>query len=254
MTNRPRWLEICQENLIPLLEHTTASLSERKDLDAHVRIAPLLASYHLHQGVLSSIEANEKGRHSVAMAMLRQCVEALTIVDVGLQPPEFATDVLLSWLEDRLTQGQIRKKLEAERWPQYGCGLWQEAWAEYFVNLARAVQPYAHYSRALMGWQFSVPATIPEPGPDEAMHVYAHIGSNAKDLLKGARVSLFVALVGWTVARLLEENGIFCPMRGEKLKEWGKSIGASDLLDGAASSWADVFLPHLWFYDQGFCL
>jgi hypothetical protein len=98
------------------------------------------------------------------MALLRQCVEALTIVDVGLQPHEFATDVLLSWVEDRLTQGQIRKKLEAERWPQYGCGLWQESWGEYFGNLARAVQPYAHYSRTLMGWQFSVPATISEPG------------------------------------------------------------------------------------------
>jgi hypothetical protein len=164
LTNQSRWLEICQENLIPLLEHTSASLSERNDLDAHVRIAPLLASCHLHQCVLSSVDANEKGRHSVAMALLRQCVEALTIVDVGLQPHEFATDVLLSWVEDRLTQGQIRKKLEAERWPQYGCGLWQESWGEYFGNLARAVQPYAHYSRTLMGWQFSVPATISEPG------------------------------------------------------------------------------------------
>ncbi len=87
-----------------------------------------------------------------------------------------------------------------------------------------------------------------------SVHVYAHIGSNTQDLLKGARVSLFVTLVGWTVARLLEENEIVCPMRGEKLKEWGKSIGASELLDGVTSSWTDVFLPHLWFYDQDFRL
>lgn len=236
------------------MEHTSASLYERNDLNAHVRIAPLLASYHLHQCVLSSVDANEKGRHSVAMALLRQCVEALTIVDVGLQPHEFATDVLLSWVEDRLTQGQIRKKLEAERWPQYGHGLWQEPWAEYFGNLARAVQPYAHYSRTLMGWQFSVPATVSAPKPDERIVVYAHVGSDSKDLLKGARISLFVTLVGWTVARLLEENEVSCPMQGEELKEWGKSIGASDLLDGGTSSWADVFLPHLLFYDQGFRL
>ena len=254
MTNRPRWLEICQENIIPLLEHTSASLLERKTLDVHVRTAALLASYHLHQCVLSSVDANEKGRHSVAMALLRQCVEALTIVEVGLQPQEFATDLLRSWIEDLLTHGQIRKKLEAERWPHYGHGLWQESWAEYFGNLARAVQPYAHYSRALMGWQFSMPATSPTPKPDEGTIVYAHIGSNTKDLLKGARVSLFVTLVGWTVARLLEENMVLCPMRGEKLKKWGESIGASDILDSATSAWADVFLPHLLFNDQGFRL
>lgn len=254
MTNRPRWLEICQENLIPLLEHTSASLSERNDLAADVLIAPLLASFHLHQCVLSSVDANEKGRHSVALALLRQCVEALTIVEVGLQPHEFAADVLLSWVEDRITQGQIRKRLETERWPQYGHGLWQESWAEYFGNLARAIQPYAHYSRALMGWQFSVPATILAPRPDEGAIVYAHVSPNTKDLLRGARVSLFITLVGWTVARLLEENGIRCPMHGEKLKEWGESLGASDLLDGATSAWADVFLPHMWFFDQDFRL
>jgi hypothetical protein len=251
LTKRPRWLEICHQNLIPLLEHTSASLSERNDLDPHVRTAPLLASYHLHQCVLSSVDANEKGRYSVAMALLRQCIEALTIVDAGLQPGGFATEVLLSWRQGQSRQGQIRKTLEAERWPLYGRGLWQEPWAEYFGNLARAVQPYAHYSPTLMGWQYSVPATVQAQG-DEPIAVRSYIGLNAKDLLKGARVSLFISLVGWTVARLLERNDISCPMRGEKLTEWGKSIGNSDLLDGSTSCWPDVFLPHLFFYDEEF--
>ena len=89
MVDQPRWLQICQANLIPLLEHTSASFNQSNDLNANVRITSILASYHLHQCILSSIDANEKGRHSVAIALLRQCIEALTIVDVGLQSHEF---------------------------------------------------------------------------------------------------------------------------------------------------------------------
>jgi hypothetical protein len=247
-------LKVCHENLIPLLEHTSASISEREDLTAYVRIAPLSASYHLHQCTLSSIDANENGRYSVAMALLRQCVEALTIIEVGLQSSEFATSVLDAWLKDKLTPGQIRKKLETEVWSKYEFGLWEESWSEYFGNLARAVQPYAHYSHKLMGWQFTTPAIIPTPEPGEDTVFYAGIGLDNKDFLKGARISLFITLVGWTVARLLEENGVLCPMRGEKLKEWGESIGASEILDGEISSWSDIFLPHLWFDSADFQL
>lgn len=256
MANQPLWLRISTQNLIPLLEHTSACISERTDLAVHVRSVPLLASYHLHQCILSSIDANEKGRYSVAMALLRQCVETLTIVEVGFQSPKFATNIISGFSEGRFTQGQIRQKLESEIWNKYGVGLWSESWSEYYGNLARAVQPYAHYSHTLMGWQYAMPTTAPEPKSvsEKGTIFYAQIGLDIKDFLKGARVSLFITLIGWTIARLMEENKIPCPMQGEKLKEWGKSIGSSDILDGETSSWSDVFLPYLWFNDKNFQL
>lgn len=252
MIYQPTWLKICQSTLLPLLEHTSASISERKDINAHVLTTSMLASYHLHQCILSSIDLNKKGYYSVAMALLRQCVEALTIVEVGLQSSKFATNVITEWSEGRVTQGQIRKKLENEIWPNYGFGLWQESWSDYFGNIARVVQPYAHYSHLLMGWQFSLPATNPEPKSNENTTLYASIGLNNKDFLKGARISLFITLIGWTIARLLEENNFECPMQGKKLMKWGESIRTSDILDGETSSWPDLFLPHLWFFDQDF--
>lgn len=247
---RPEWLYTCGAVLQPLLEHTSASISERTDLSPSIRNAPLLASFHLHQSIMASTEANNQGWHSVALALLRQCIEALTIVEAGLQSREIATPLLKDWLGGKTSQGRMRANLEAACWPRYGHGLWGESWVEFFGNLAKAVQPYAHYSHVLMGWQYATPDVVPRPCNGDDTIIDARIGFHSYDALKALRIHLYTAILGWGLARMLEENSISCPMHGEKLKAWGRSIATSELLDGSRSSWGDTILPHLFFFDD----
>ena len=167
-----------------------------------------------------------------------------------MQPEGLATSLLSEWLHGKTSQGNMRAKLEAACWPRYGQGLWSESWPQFFGNLAKAIQPYAHYSHVLMGWQYATPAVGPRLYNGEDIIIDARIGLNSYDALKALRISLYTAMLGWALARMLEANSISCPMHGEKLEEWGRSIAVSELLDGSRSSWGDILLPHLWFFDD----
>jgi hypothetical protein len=65
-----------------------------------------------------------------------------------------AEPLLEAWKTGKKSQGELRRALQREIWPSYGTGLWNEPWAEFYANLAQAVQPYAHYTQQLQGWQF----------------------------------------------------------------------------------------------------
>src|SRR5262249_44087650 len=84
--------------------------------------------------------ANRRGKHSAAICLVRQPVEALTIAEIGLQSPQFAEPLLMAWKDGKKSHGELRKALEQSVWPKYGTGLWDETWAEFYGNLARAVQ------------------------------------------------------------------------------------------------------------------
>ena len=74
---------------------------------------------------------------------------------MALQKPGLAEPVLSDWKDGKKSHGELRKVLEREVWPRYDAGLWSKPWPEFYANLARAVQPYAHYTPELQGWQFS---------------------------------------------------------------------------------------------------
>jgi hypothetical protein len=129
-------------------------------------VIPQLAVFHLDACLNASIEANAALTPTVAMCLLRQCVETLTIIDVGLQPSKYRDPVLDTWHEGKKTTGALRKDLEQEIWPRYGPGIWDESWSEYFSNLAQAVHPHAHYTSQLKGGRYPLsPLTFPPTDP-----------------------------------------------------------------------------------------
>ncbi len=246
----PDWLNISNQSLLLIIEHTVASLEERQDIDPKYRLAPVLAAAHLHQAIRASIQSNLAGHHSVAIALLRQCVEAITVIEIGLQNSELMETLLDSWRKDK-GHGTLRKRLQTEKWSNYGPGLWGEPWEEYFGNLALAIQPYAHYTELLMGWQYVLPPVIKNDVETNPIELYAAWGLDKVDQIKLIRIQLFQALVGWTLARLLEENSVACPMHGIHLAKWGNMLRSSELFDDPninyREHWKDQFLPFFWF-------
>ena len=93
--------------------------------------AACLALYHFLQCLQTSQFANVKEFYSVAMGLLRQCVESLSIVELGLVNEPQAVRIQKLW-EDGKQVGEVRRWLEVNVWPRYGSGLWNEPWREYF--------------------------------------------------------------------------------------------------------------------------
>ena len=161
---KPKWLTFTDKLIGPLFPIASGVLDSKKSANMHLSQIPTMALFHLFGCLYASIEANERGQHSVAICLIRQCVEALTLIDLGLQEPSYREPLLEKWETGKKSHGEIRKALEQDIWPNYGHGLWDEPWREYFGNLARAVQPYAHYSPEVMGWQMrgALPMYRPE--------------------------------------------------------------------------------------------
>jgi hypothetical protein len=196
-----------------------------------------------HAGCLeSSNYANRRGKHSAAICLVRQSVEALTIVEVGLQPPQFAEPLLFAWKAGKKTQGDLRKALERDVWPSCGKGLWDESWAEFYGNLARAVQPYAHYTPDLQGWQF---ATVDYDGGREFT---ATFGLETYDTLQATRITLFHMLLTWMLGRVLLAHGQNPDVlqRRESILTLGRALGASKLLFERGQWWCQL-APHMLF-------
>lgn len=241
MSHRPRWLALGEDLLGPVVH--VALITTRSLSFANEQVEPLahMAACHFVGCLEASIEANKQGRHSVAICLLRQCLEALTVFEVGLQSEAYAVPLLLDWSEGRKTTGLLRKSLEQNVWADYGNGLWDEPWSEYFGNLAKAVHPYAHYSPELQGWQWAVAI-------QRSTGAIMTIGMNTYDELRAARITLLHILLGWTVARILiahADNEI--ALRHQKqVHDVAVALASSDLLF-KQESWETQLTPHILF-------
>lgn len=203
---------------------------------------PYLAVCHVANAVKASALSNEQGMHSVAVCLVRQCVEAITIFEIGLQDRSFTEPLLMAWKEGSKSQGELRRSLENHVWTSYGTGLWEELWAEFFGNLARSVQPYAHYTPELQGWQF---ATVNYSGGHEFTVM---VGPGTYDALQASRVTLLHCLVGWAMARVL-----LASKRNSGIRQWsveidelGRALAKSKLLFHRAD-WGAQLAPHMLF-------
>jgi len=196
-----------------------------------------------HAGCLeTSGHANRRGKHSAAVCLIRQSVEALTIAEIALQSREFAERNLLGWKEGKKSHGELRKALEKEIWPHYGSGLWDEPWSEFYGNLARAIQPYAHYSSELQGWQF---VTVDYDGGRNFTATY---GLETYDPLQATRVTLFHMLLTYMLGRILLAHGKNADVvaRREEILGLGRALGSSKLLFQRGEWWTQL-APHLLF-------
>ena len=114
-----------------------------------VSSAPMLAHFFMLDTLLLANQANRDGMHANALALTRQCVEAISIIELGVCGHPDAQSVLLRWDSDQISPGNLRKWLQDNVWAEYGAGLWSEPWSTFMREFAGAVQPYAHYTRDL---------------------------------------------------------------------------------------------------------
>jgi len=241
MSDRPRWLTLGEDLLGPVVQ---VALTTTRNLSfGNPQVEPLahMAACHFVGCLETSIEVNKQGRHSVAICLIRQCLEALAVLEVGLQDEAYATPLLLDWSEGRKSSGLLRKNLEQNVWAGYGNGLWDETWSEYFGNLAQAVHPYAHYSAELQGWQWAV-VIQRETG------AVMTIGMDTYDELKAARITLLHVLLGWTAARILLAHGDneIALQHRRQVNELGVAIASSGLLF-QKEDWGVQLIPHIVF-------
>lgn len=216
--------------------------SQYQDLggDFHASMLPAFALRHLSDGIASALEANALGRHAVALGLTRGCVEALTIIELGLVANENSWGVLRAWHDGRKTQGDLRKYLEAAVWPTYGHGLWNEPWAEFAASLARSLQPYAHFSPELLQWQMKMISGSESLTERQGL---ALLGPGI-DPSKGERIGLLMSLTVWVLGRLALHHTSPPPGIRDEILGIGSVLATSRWLT-EGEDWADQLVPHI---------
>lgn len=237
---KPTWATLAQHILHPLKSATTERLCKSSIASAHLAILPRLALAHFLASVRASALASVECAYSVALAPLRHLVESLTIIELGLIP---ASEQLNGWAYGRTSQGKLRRWLESNAWGGYGSGLWDEPWSDFFGNLARAVQPYAHFSPELLQWQLAL-VESPVQTEDGGFEGKAVIG--AGDESKSVRIALLNSICIWCLGRLIlmygEED---MPELSADISELGVSLAESEWLVKRVN-WAEQLWPHVW--------
>ena len=242
----PLWFKIGEPMIWPCLQAVLSVLSTRRTGNLNLDHIPKCAAIHLIHCMEASIEINRRGRHAVAIGLVRQCVESLTLIDIGLQSLSLRDQLLEAWREEKKSHGQIRMELEREAWPRYGGGLWTETWAEFFGEFARAVQPYAHYTQLLQGWQFASPPGQQLTRSSEGNFLFiAQIGLNTYDGLKASRITLLHCLIAWAVARIMVANGYDGAINTKQIELLGNEMGKSEFLSRGALKWHQEFWPFM---------
>jgi len=166
--------------------------------DLQLQFIPHYAGKHCLESVRLSRLANEGGAHAVAVGLLRDAVEALSIVALGISHCPDKIQLLNKWNEERLSAGEIRKYLEEKVWPKMSVtGLWGESWASFWADLAGSVQPYAHFSPLRMRWHQHMQIINGE------WHLCINHPSGDFEIYRGSRVVAFQLLIFWAFAELV---------------------------------------------------
>jgi hypothetical protein len=238
MQGIPNWFVIGEPMIWTVIAKARRLTSAHSDV--RVRVASECAAIHLAHCLHASVEENRSGHHSVAIGLIRQCVEAVTIVELGLIPSDIGLALVEKW-KGAKTQGQLRQELARDIWPGYGKGLWNEPWGEYFGNLARAVQDYAHYSPALQGWQMVIEGDRRlREGAGGLLFGLMRYGFNTYDPGKATRVTLLHILLSWTVGRIINENKGTHP-ETQQIECLGRALAEADILGHGKLEWPHQF-------------
>ncbi len=239
----PMWYRQGQRLFWELPKYSFDTASGCKDLPLDIATTAVCASIHFIHCLNLSVEANQKGQHAVSIALVRQCVEALGVIELGvLKDRNVSAALLQAWKSDQKTAGALRKDLERAAWPIYGKGVWNESWAEYYSEFCKAVQPFAHYSAPLQGWQFAIEErSATEKGGD--IFLLARIGLDTYEANKATRITLLQCLLIWTMGRILMANVDKFPFSDE-IKRLGQALASATELSQGRESWAVQFWAH----------
>lgn len=241
----PEWFFISEEAVPQIMEHVANAVSNIR-MVPQVRSAPMLAHWFVLDTLLLANQANRQGMHANAVALLRQCVEAISIIELGLCRHADAEAILLKWDADGLTPGKLRAWLQDNVWSKCGTGLWNESWSTFMREFASAVQPYAHYGRDLAQWQLRLHRFYDATEPNKDSHAIVEMRPRAYDAQKATRITLFHALLHYTLGRIWltanpQDEGFATLMT-----RLGNALGKSRYLDGHQTNWGQQFWAMVW--------
>ncbi|QDZ10414.1 hypothetical protein [Devosia ginsengisoli] len=217
------------------------------NMQPQVRSAPMLAFWFLLDGLSLANRANREGMHANALALTRQCYEAIGVIELGVCGHPEAESVLLRWDDDRLTPGKLRAWLDANVWPNSGTGLWDEPWSDFMSQFSQAIQPYAHYGRGLAQWQLRLHRLDYGSNPEDDIKAIIEMAPRAYDAQKATRITLFHGLLTYVLARIWATRyGEQDVAMREEINQLGAALGRSRYLDGHQTDWHQQFWAMLW--------
>lgn len=247
----PEWF-LLGEQVTPLIMQRIADAVTANQMCPQVKHIPMLAHWFISDSLLLANRANRDGMHANAISLLRQCVEGISVIELGICGNLDAESKLLKWEDDGITAGQLRRWLQDNVWIHYGVGLWNESWHVFMREFAAAVQPYAHYGSSLAQWQirlhgFSEETT--EKGVIERGVI--EICPRAYDPQKATRITLFHSIILYIMGRIWmaqnQRDSEFISL----INNLGAALGKSRYLDGHSTDWSQQFWAMMWNRNGG---
>lgn len=237
----PDWF-IVSESITPEIWKRVGAAVGDCGLPVQYNYLPLQAYWFFVSSLTIAHDANRGGLHANALANTRLCIECLSIIEIGLCRAEERTEQLSKWKKGDASPGYLRKWLSQNVWSSYGKGLWDETWSEFSEKLARAVQPYAHFTELLAQWQSKLHSF------DSATNTaLMEIGPKLYDPQKASRITLYHSLLWHSLARAYLASSEK-PDRdfASQVEHHRQALGASRYLDGHKTDWDQQFWAMLW--------
>lgn len=243
--SKPEWFEM-HEEVNPQVMDRISNAVAAIEMSPQVKSAPMLAHWFSLDSLLLANQANRDGMHANALSLTRQCMEAISIIELGICGHPNAEETLLKWEADKLTPGQLRAWLQENIWTNYGSGLWSEEWSTFMREFARAIQPYAHYGRSLAQWQMLF-REIDEPAqPNAPFTAIMELRPRAYDPQKATRITLFHGLLIYTLGRIWQAANSSDAEFISLMDRFGTALGKSQYLDGHETNWSQQFWAMVW--------
>lgn len=192
----PEWFTIAEEANPHVMRRIAEAVSSNA-MGLQVKSASMVAHWFTLDSLFLANQANRDGMHANALALTRQCLEAIGIIELGICGHPNAEAMLLKWEADNLTPGKLRAWLQDNVWPQ---------WSKFMREFAAAIQPYAHYSRSLAQWQFRIHRIYDATEPDADLRAILEMTPRAYDPQKATRITLFHALLHYALGPDLDRS------------------------------------------------
>lgn len=242
----PEWFKISEEVTPQVMQRIAASVFDLP-FSLQVRYAPMLAHWFVLETLLLSNRANREGMHANALSVTRQCVEAISIIELGVCGHPEAEAVLLKWKDDRLNPGKLRAWLESNVWQRYGAGVWTKPWPVFMREFVAAVQPYAHYGRNLAQWQLRLHRYYAaSEDSSRAGHALLEMKPRAYDPQKATRITLFHTILTFTLGRIWAAANQYDREFKALIDRLRLALGRSRYLDGHQTDWSQQFWAAVW--------
>ena len=243
----PEWFRLSEEATGQVMSRIADAVTANS-ISLQVRFAPRLAHWFMLDSLLLANRANREGMHANALSLTRQCLESLSVIELGMCGHAESEATLMKWDRDDLTAGKLRAWLERNVWPQYGSGIWNEPWSVFMREFAAALQPYAHYGSKLAQWQVRLlPRSMEETSSGTTMH--AEYRPRAYDAQKATRITLFHGILSYALGRIWMVRNSDDAEFAALVVRLGVALGKSRYLDGHATDWSQQFWAMLWSRD-----